>query len=100
MAKHKKTEDQVDVDGVAVLTDKVNWEELAKFNDTKATEALALVTKLEDFIASVLPDLRVSAKYLNSLQVEAGIRMERAYKTGRDLLGARGEQLDRAIRGV
>lgn len=90
MAKSKNEEVEVK---------EINWQEIAKFNEAKANDALLKVMELEDFLAELMPDLHLSAKYFHSVQVAAGGRMEKAFHKVRDLLGERGIKIDKQMRG-
>jgi hypothetical protein len=101
MAKAKKTEvEEQELEVLEPKTVAVNWQEVAVFNETKANEALERSKQLEDLLAVLMPDLRVASKYLNGIQVDAGRRLENSYRAARDLLGERGLQIDKGVRGA
>ena len=98
MAKTRAVE--VESEEATHETKGVDWKALALANEQKCYEALERVEKLESFLCTLLPDIHTSAKYLNSLSVAVGLRMTDFYLNGRTLLGAKGEAVDRGIRGL
>ncbi len=77
----------------------VDFEALALANEKKALAAEERAQKMEDALAAMLPDLHWARVNNRHMFPNTAKRFDMHYQQCRDLIGQRGQEIDKTIRG-